>query len=388
MSDGRPVVLFVDDATWEAFSALAGALRVRGVSVARATIAASGLRSRALRLLDLPLYGRPTPIGTRLSGPDGGVRVDPIAVRRAMGPRVVDVQAHDDLAMALPVDSGLGQLVTRIRPGLDPAILTDKWELARFAQSCGITTPPVWRELRATEFPVVVKARTGFAGEGVRIVHDQGELESAVCELAGDCSDRVFMQKHVGAGLVMTGGVALDGELIAGAVWEPEPDPGDPTGPSLRLSLCDDPEPLRLTRELVGAMGYRGFFNADWVVDGQGTPMLIDFNARVFGSWPALQAGGVDLIGAYLFELGLGPRPPAGEPVFGRVEGVLRFPFPSARSMADVSRHRKDAVEMIKGRRAWLGRRWSAVSRVKVELAYAQAAWRMRSTGRREDRTT
>lgn len=379
------MVLFVDDATWEAFSALAGALRVRGVGVARATLAANGLRSRALRLLDLPLYGRPRRIGTRDGGPDGGVRVDPAAVRRAMGPRVVDVQAHDDLAKALPADSGLGQLANRIRPGLDPSILTDKWELARFAEAVGVPTPPVWREPRSTEFPVVVKARTGFAGEGVRIVHNRSELDAAVGELGGSCSDRVFMQKHVGAGLVMTGGVARDGELIAGAVWEPEPDPADPTGPSLRLSLCDDPEPLRLTRDLVRALGYRGFFNADWVVDDQGTPLLIDFNARVFGSWPALQAGGVDLIGAYLFELGLGPRPPAPAPADGQVEGVLRFPFPSARSMTDVGRHRRDAVEMIKNRRAWLGRRWSGVSRVKVELAYVQAAWRMRSHRRRKE---
>ncbi len=369
MSSSKPTVLFVDSHTWEAFSALAGALRMRGIGVRRVTSPPTDARAYALAQLDMALYGKARQIVT--PGPREGAAsaIAAADLPDLVAPNVIDVQAHDDLFSVIEAaPSPLTDPARRVGSGVDPAVLYDKLVLAETATQFGIPSPAVWVQPVARSFPVVVKTRVGFAGTGVRIAHDEVQLAVAWSDLMELSNEPPFLQAFHNAGSINSGGVAKDGDLIVSVAYDSRPAASDPNGPPLMVTAVSHPQVEELTEELVNRLGYTGFFNANWVVGESGTPLLIDFNARAFGSWPTLQACGVDFIGAYLYTLGLGPRPGLESIREGEFEGVLRFPFPAALSLEDVRRERRDALAIIAARRAWLGRRWAAVSRAKVEL--------------------
>jgi hypothetical protein len=78
------------------------------------------------------------------------------------------------------------------------------------------------------------------------------------------------------------------------------------------MLTLDDPETLDQTAQLLGALKYTGAFCLDFVRAADGQPLLIDVNARIFGSWAALQAAGLDLVGAYAYAWGLSAESPTG----------------------------------------------------------------------------
>ncbi|MDP4014864.1 MAG: ATP-grasp domain-containing protein [Candidatus Nanopelagicales bacterium] len=379
MSREKPAVLFVDGHTWEAFSALAGVLRMRGFAVRHVTARPGGARLRAQQQLDVPLYGRPRRLVVPGSRPGQAATIPDADLPALVGTDVVDVQAHDDLARAVAsAPNPVAALGRRVGSQIDPAVLYDKWVMAETVARFGIPTPRVWDRPTARSFPVVVKARTGFAGTAVRVAEDADQLARAWDDLTSLSGDTPFVQAFHGTGLVKSGGVAREGDLIVSAAYLSHPEPTDPKGPPLLAAVTSHPSIEGLTRRLVEQIGYTGFFNADWVIDDRGNPYLIDLNARAFGSWPALQACGVDFVGAYLHILDMGPRPVPAQVRHGEYHRVLQFPFPCSPSRSALLLRRRQSLEIIEYRRGWLGNRWASVSRAKVELATAQEWARLR----------
>jgi len=374
MSKSRPTVLFVDSHTWEAFSAMAGALRANGMGVKHVVARRNRLLSRAVQLLDFPLYSTPIFLvhGPKVKG--GSATIDEADLEGLITEDIIDVQAHDDL---VPVLMGIGDPLTdpsrHLGPGIDPAVLSDKWVQGQFATDRGIPTPKFWQEPKSEEFPVVMKTRVGFAGTGVRIVKSAEDLPQAWDELSAMSTDPPFLQEFKGQRVVDSAGVAHEGEILVYGAYRTAPAPNDPTGPSLDVETIEAPELEEHTKRFIKELGYSGFFNIDWVLDSSDEPWMIDFNPRIFGSWAALQEAGADFIGAYFYLLGVGAKPQRQQMTTGQTLGLLRFPFPVGTSRADALEHRREALRIIKVRKAFLGSRWAAVSRLKTEAALLQA---------------
>ena len=372
-------VVFVDTHMWEAFAALAGALRQHGVRVVRVTVPPRGSVARVAARADGLLFERTL---HAVSGSGNGWSVDPGIAGRVPGV-VVDVHAHDDLVA--PLDAALPRWRTsarRVSGDADPAVLGDKLAMHRFAAGAGVPVPRAWDRPEAVEFPVMVKARAGFAGVGVRRADDPDALAAAWRDLTALPGPGVFAEECLVAGGLMTAGVALAGRLLAEVAMVGRPHPGDPRGPSARVRVVDHPEALAHTRRLVAALGYTGFLNLDWVSGTDGRPRLIDVNARVFGAWPALQEAGVDLLGPYL-QVIAATGAPSWPPMAGRRDdgdhGLLAFPCPRADSVGGIARWAVESSGIVRERRAWLGPRWARASRVKIAGGAVQALARRAS---------
>lgn len=376
----RPLVVFLDSYSWQAFTDLAGGLRQRGVRVARV-----GSRSRSPRVLLMQsleswVFGRTRGrvLGGVLLGRPASISLEDL---RAAVPRdAADVQMQEDLigfGMADP--GGPADISRRVREGVDARVLVDKWVQGEWAERAGVPTPRTWLEPVTEQFPVVVKTRVGFGGNGVRVVHDDAELAQAWTDLTSPEGESPFLQECLTTS-VHTGGVAKDGETLINVVYDGRPAPDDPTGPPYTVFAVRDDQAIAATERFLGEIGYTGFFCFDWVVDAEGTLRLIDFNSRVFGSWPALQELGFDFLSAYVHVLGAAPRPQASTGRFDEPTTTLRYPCPDTSSREAVERWRAETLEIVRRRRPLLGSRWATVIRVRTALGTARALRKVRAS--------
>ncbi len=361
-----PVVVVLDHSYWQAFADLAGALSQRGVRVERITARSPSARERVFQLLERPLFRRVRHFSGERRGPGViPVRLDDVAA--LVPPTAVDVLTQEDLlAACLPVTTGLLAPGRRVGAGVDPRVLVDKWLQGQTAAAAGVDVPTAWESPVSSTFPVVVKARLGFGGTGVRVVHDETALAEAWEELGEDGIEPFLQTFHAGA--VNTGGVALRGEVLACAAYRPTPDPNRPTSQPFRLTVLDRPDAVDAATRYVQAIGYTGFFCIDFVIDADDRALLIDVNPRPFGSWALLQELGLDLVGAYLHSLGLGPRPEPTAAVPGASAAQLVFPCPDRDRGSDVSAWRRESLTLVSSRGRWLGRRWRVSMRAQVEM--------------------
>jgi hypothetical protein len=374
----RPLVVFLDSYSWQGFADLAGALRQRGVRVARVSSRTRSPRVLLVQSMESLLFGRTRRVveGGVLYGSPASLQ--PEALAAAVPSAVTDVQMQEDLVASAMAAPGSGADISwRVRRGVDPQVLVDKWVQDQWAHKAGVPTPRVWEGPTVESFPVVVKSRVGFGGNGVRIVHDQGELARAWAELRSPDGVTPFLQERLEPS-VHTGGVALDGEVLVCVAYDGRPAADDPTGPPYTVVALESPEAVAATTRFIGEIGYTGLFCFDWVVDHEGTLRLIDFNSRVFGSWSALQELGFDLISPYLYTLGAAMRT---EPTVGRYDvavTTMRYPCPDASSPEAVQRWRAETLDIIARRKPYLGTRWATVMRMRTALGMVRARAKLR----------
>lgn len=377
----RPLVVFLDSYSWQAFVDLAGALRHRHVRVARVAGRSTSLRVRLVQRMEAWVFGR---LHRRVEG--GTLHgttavISPADLSAAIPADAADVQMQEDLVLsALELGSGPAHPSRHLAPGVDPRILVDKRLQIAQAAAVGVPVPRQWDEPTSATFPVVVKTPIGFGGGGVRVARDQAGLDAAWAELSAN-DGNPFVQEHLGRG-VSTGGVAQDGEPLVCVAYDGRPAPDDPTGPSQVIVAVDNAEAVANTAAFLRSIGYTGFFCLDWVTGPDGRLRLIDFNARVFGSWVALQDLGFDLVGAYLHVIGAGPAPEASVGKYGVAAPMLRYPCPPAETREDVMRWRAETLEVVRARRSWLGSRWAAVIRMRTVLGTARALGKVHKQSR------
>lgn len=348
-------VVFASTETFEAGDQLAACLRRHKVRVTLFRPPASGGLAKGLRRVSGLVYDhideslRDDPAGPDIAG-----------LRRAVAdPDVVGVQATDQtlepLVAAVADDAAV---VQRVCAAADPMGMIDKRWQADVAQSAGLLVPQVWLDPAVvTDFPVLVKPILGGGGTGIRAAADRAELTAAWKDAARDDAT-YFIQQRVLGRTMHVGGVARQGEPIVIAAYEGE-------GPQQfgQIStgrLVVDDAAVTAATAFLRAAGYTGIFCFDLIRTETGEHYFIEVNPRIFGSWMTLQLAGVDVVGAYLFALGLGERPPAGAPDY-TTTWQLKHP-----SDATAGQLLKAGLGRVRTMRPYLGWRGSAVMTVDL----------------------
>jgi len=238
--------------------------------------------------------------------------------------------------------------------------MTDKFVAAQRFEEAGVRTPSV-RPASATTpeaiveewgLPVVAKRRVGCGGDNVVIARDPAALAAAAAGWADDEAARYYERFVEGEKLNYAAAVGPSGieQELAYRVsrWRM------PAGTATEVETIEDPALVDLGRRAVAAAGCSGLVNLDVMRDADGTPWLIDFNARAFGGGPNFLVVGLDVTDGYLCGLGLRDEPPSMRtpPV-----GVRIAIFPT--SLSD-DRHRGSVLRMGLAflRESWPYLRW------------------------------
>jgi hypothetical protein len=313
----RPVILFADLEPWESFLQFAAALRRRGVRVERVTSAERTPVRRLNDLLQRPVFHRTWPVLGRESG--GWTLAHEVLVRLPSDVRAIE--AVDVVAAAL---TGRAGVPSRTANPEREELLFDKLAMTEFAATHGVPVPAAGPAESDHDLvtPFIVKPRLGFGGRGVELVRDT-DAATRIRRVASTLPGQLMAQEWAPGELVHVGGVARAGAVLQAACYRAVGSPHAAFGPSAEVVTLDDPETLASAAALLGSIRYTGAFCMDFVRSVEGRPLLIDVNARIFGSWAALQTAGLDLVGAYLQAWGMGDRTPTGALQPGRHLRVL-----------------------------------------------------------------
>lgn len=366
----RPVVAFVDREPWEGFLQFAAALRARGVRVERLTGADRSAVRRFNDLLQRPVFARIRPVVP--AGVEGASLAD--AVLAALPADVRVVEAVDEIAAALAT-AARSPLPPRTGAADREALLFDKLALTRHAAAAGLDVP---RSMPAEDDhglvpPFVVKPRLGAGGVGVSVIRDAAAAAVAAARARREAG--VWLAQEWAPGeLLHVGGVARDGVLLQAACFRAVGSPNAAFGPSSEVVTVDDPAALEQVRRLLAGLRYTGAFCTDHVRDAGGRALLVDLNARIFGSWAAFQAAGLDLVSAWLYAHGLTGQPPTGAV---RPGVRLRIPPPDMSPAGALTAALRD-VRQLAGA---LGPRWVVSTAGRLLCAAVVRAGR-RLTGR------
>lgn len=195
------------------------------------------------------------------------------------------------------------QLSALVRASLgDPVYYegtVDKTRLPPLAEALGIRMPPyaVVTNIAAAEtfvaghpYPVVLKRGHGFAGQGVAICADHGELARAfdafelanAKEIRAADRNRYLLQAHLTGPVQYFHAVAWQGQLIAGWGLEKLVANPAPTGPPTVTRYFPGKVLRQITTDLARGFGISGLFFAEFIVDeAMGAPCLLEINRRV-----------------------------------------------------------------------------------------------------------
>jgi len=197
------------------------------------------------------------------------------------------------------------RLATLIRESLgDPAhyqASTDKTLLPAAATALGVRVPPfavcagadeIAAFASAHAWPIVVKRRHGFAGQGVAICADRNDVARALAAFAAadaqDLADpsggpaRYLAQAHLPGRTQYFQAVAWNGRLLAGYAGEKIIANPEPTGPPTVTRYFRSPMLRAMTEELVSGFGISGHFVVEFRVDERTQDVhLIEINRRI-----------------------------------------------------------------------------------------------------------
>jgi hypothetical protein len=197
------------------------------------------------------------------------------------------------------------RLAALVRESLgDPAhyvASTDKTLLPAAAAALGVRVPPcavcagadeIAAFAAAHAWPVVVKRRHGFAGQGVAICADRTDVARALAAFAAaDALDlanpatgpaRYLAQAHLPGRTQYFQGVAWEGRLLAGWAGEEVVADPEPTGPPTVTRYFRSPGLRATTEQLVSGFGMSGHFVVEFRVDERTQDVrLIEINRRI-----------------------------------------------------------------------------------------------------------
>ena len=197
------------------------------------------------------------------------------------------------------------RLSVLIRESLgDPAhyrASTDKTLLPAAASALGVSVPPfaVCADIDEVDafaalhgWPLVLKRRHGFAGQGVAICGDRSDVARAMATFsAADASDnlepaealpRYLAQAHLPGTTQYFQGAAWNGRLLAGYAGEKVVAHPEPTGPPTVTRYFRSPLLRAMTEQLVAGFGMTGHFVAEFRTDERTQEIhLIEINRRI-----------------------------------------------------------------------------------------------------------
>lgn len=365
---GRPTVAFIDSIPWESFCSLAAALRVNGIATTRVTAHRRERFQRLVQQAERAVYGSTQLRITRPEDTGEAIKLEWDSLAAILPASTIDIQASDVLA-AMIIESGdpAAQLVSTVGPGNDPLELIDKWKAKKLLLELDIPVPAGSDVCECSTYPVVVKARIGSGGSEVRIARSSDELVTYWAELTSDRGTTPILEAFHSEATIRFGGVAKEGELLVGSAYEVMPDTNHPLGPARSARAVDSPKIYSDVEKIVKATDFTGFISLDYVNDIAGEPLANDINPRAFASWPALQHAGIDIVGAYVHSLGLGPRPTQGPVDYTTVYNMFTFPLPQAESAKALRARHKEELALVRQNRKIMGNRWALLTVARIE---------------------
>lgn len=195
------------------------------------------------------------------------------------------------------------RLVTLITNSLgDPrfyAASIDKTMLPAEAEKLGVPVPQYALAFRVEDaithaatlgYPVVLKRRFGFAGEGVAVVSTRDELVDAAqrlmrpdqLDLGEHREPRLIVQSFITGPYRSQALVAIRGEPLAGFCWERHVATAAIKGQTSVLRFVQSPETRAYSEALCRGFGIGGFFNVQFVIDEHtGNAYLLEINRRI-----------------------------------------------------------------------------------------------------------
>jgi hypothetical protein len=202
------------------------------------------------------------------------------------------------------LDSELkARIVTLVRDSLgDPrfySVSIDKTMLPAAAEALGVRVPPyaiatgvhqATEHAGALGYPVVLKRRYGFAGQGVEIASTRDELVTAAQRLLEpdqlDLGElrrpQILVQKFVSGPHHGRALVALRGVPLASFAWERFAGTRPVKGQTTVLRFVRSPETLEFSGKLCREFGISGFFQVQFIIDERsGEAHLLEINRRV-----------------------------------------------------------------------------------------------------------
>lgn len=203
----------------------------------------------------------------------------------------------------------------------------DKILLPPAAEALGIRVPPhvladgVDEALAcagALGYPLVLKRRFGFAGEGVAIVGDADDLvRQGKALLTPDQLDlgqrhprQLLVQGFIRGPYHSQAFATWQGEPLARFAWERQVATAPCKGQTSVLRFVRSPESEAYTETLCKAFGISGFCNVQFVLDEDGRAYLLEINRRVVTHMHMGERVGADLAAAIAHRLrGLPPLP-------------------------------------------------------------------------------
>ncbi len=218
----------------------------------------------------------------------------------------------------------------------------DKILLPPAAEALGIRMPPYALADGIDEaiacaaslgYPLVLKRRFGFAGEGVAVATDADDLVRQGQSLLspdqldlGQCHPRQLLVQSFIPGAYHSQAIAAwQGKPLARFAWEREVATLPYKGQTSVLRFVRSPETAAYSETLCEAFGISGFCNVQFVLDQNGRAYLLELNRRIVTHMHMGERVGADLAAAMARQLrGLPPAPPAEPPESG--PSVAIFP--------------------------------------------------------------
>jgi predicted ATP-grasp superfamily ATP-dependent carboligase len=219
----------------------------------------------------------------------------------------------------------------------------DKILLPPAAEALGIRMPPYALADGIDEaiacaaslgYPLVLKRRFGFAGEGVAVATDADDLvrqgQSLLSPDQLDLGQRhprqLLVQSFIRGAYHSQAIAAWQGKPLARFAWEREVATLPYKGQTSVLRFVRSPETAAYTETLCEAFGISGFCNVQFVLDEDGRAHLLELNRRIVTHMHMGERVGADLAAAIARQLRGLPPAPRREPLSESGPSVVVFP--------------------------------------------------------------
>lgn len=304
----RRAVLFVDDDGWASFDQTVAALRRRGVRSIRVTHAPPASLWRLLRepylrwFADRLLYNETIALSTKR----GRRRLADLATAG----EIADAIISEPTLLKIGLDTQEGIVLTANSlafRGTAPDHMLDKYEVNETLAAAGVPVPlqisgglctPIEAVARLG-LPAILKNPIGAAGQGVRLVQSEEDLDSALPDLAGT-GQKPFYQQYIEGSVVMYAAViGPDGAPVIEHGLRVE-ESQSRLGPSAAVSLYDRTELIDLGRRATDLFKPQGFVAFGFIEAQDGSLFHIDANMRVWGNIASPLKLGINYLDAYL----------------------------------------------------------------------------------------
>ncbi|HNE88345.1 MAG TPA: hypothetical protein PKH30_02550 [Actinomycetota bacterium] len=347
--------VIAEDEFWQPGLDLAAALRQRGQFVVRLTAEPEPARSGGLRRWSKV----PNTTVVAAITPQGVPSARGLEVLTELAP--VDWQAAESILNWLSQNGFEDALGFRRSEHLPVHAVQDKRLLSEYLGTQGLSVPRTWSDVDAigdVPGPFMFKLRDQGGGEGIHRCEDLSELRAWATTY--EPLPYIVQRFHAGTP-VIAAGVAREGAVVQMMTYVSVLNPRTPFRMAYGLRVVDAPEVYAYAARVLEVLGITGPFALDTVPGDDGEPLAVDMNLRIWGSWTACQAAGMDVIGSYLYAMGQGAHPgPVSQGA--REAAILRRPPLGVRSVPERLRWVTSEAAEIRRRERWLGPRWARCS--------------------------